>query len=339
MITYQDNTKFSYDQWKFFRKDYIGSSEVGPIVYGNQYTSNIEIFYSKIGGGKEFVDNIRTWLGRETEDTTAKCWQYYEGSDESVVKNHNIGRKVKEGINKKLTIFNSAYPGRASTPDIFIQPFGIYKGRGEGFLEIKNTQTMVMKSYENGIPTDNVLQLCDQMMMGDVGYGELFYFIDNRRFEGYNLERKQMKNMEQLIKQHTLPLWQNVLKARPLYNQMCHARLNFNFKLAAELEREIAQLEPPPQNTTGYLNFLNERYKERMSGAGTISGTDTQLLIAQKHKELGKKIDKLEKQQRQLEVELKTILGSNSKLDFGQKGAVTWYLNSKNSRQFKNNLK
>lgn len=339
VITYQNNADINYDQWKLLRNDSLGSSEVGPVIYGNNFTCNLEIFWNKVAGPKDRDENIRMWLGKQTEDTTAKCWQYYDGSDGSIVKNHRAGTPVKQGINKKLTIFNSDYPGRSSTPDLFIQPFGKYANKGEGFCELKNTQSYVLNSYENNIPTDNLFQVCDQVMIGDVQYGELFYFVDNKFFVGHEFDRQTMKKMEAVIKSVTLPFWQSVLKARKLYNQSCEAKRNFNFKLVAELEAEIFKLEPPAQNTRGYEDFLTQRYKDRLTTGNTITGNDVYFAIAQKHRDIGKKIKKLEDEKRFLEIQLKEILKENNCIDFGKAGKVTWYGNKNGSRIFKNQTK
>jgi len=339
IITTQDNTKITYEEWKLLRNNSIGSSEVGAIVYGNNYTSNLEIWWNKVAGAKDKAENIRMWLGKQTEDTTAHCWQYHDDTDDSIVINHRKNTPVKKGENRKITLFNSDYHGRTSTPDLFILPYGRYAGRGEGVAELKNTQTYVLNAYENGIPTDNIFQLCDQMMMADVDYGELFYFVDNRTFKCFPLERKSMKSMEDAIKKVTLPFWKSIEKARPLYNQMFEAKRNFNMKLAAELEVEISRLEPPAQNTNGYLDFLTQRYKDRTSGAGVIKGTDMDLVIAKKYAEIVRKIDKLKDQKISLEIQIKNIIKENNVLDFGTRGKITYFPNKNGNRLLKSTIK
>lgn len=339
VITFQHNNDLSYDQWKLKRNESIGSSETGVICFGSPYKSNLEIFYDKVAGAKDNVENIRMWLGKKTEPLSAEMWSYYENDAQSIVRNSKAGKHIRMGEMRNLTIFNSDYPGRSSTPDVHILPYGIYAGKGEGYCEIKNTQSSVLKSYNNLLPTENVFQICDQLLIGDKQFGELFYFIDNRDFALYPLQRKSMKNIEETIVRETGKLWKSILKARPMYNQMYNARLTHNYRLANELEAEIQQLEPSPQNSDGYLRYITERYKDRIANVGIIKGTDPQLQLAKKHKELGKKIDKLEKEQRMLEIELKLILKDNNCLDFGNAGKVTYYPTVKGNRLFKNNLK
>lgn len=338
-ITFQINSELTYDQWKVNRNATIGSSEVGAVCIGSPYKSALEIFYDKIAGPKDTPENIFMWMGKKIEPLSEEMWSYYDGTTNSIVKNSRAGTFVKKGENRNVTIFNSDYPGRSSTPDLHILPYGVYTGKGEGYCELKSTVSHVLKSYDNQLPTDNVFQLCDQLILGDKQYGELFYTIlDARDFKGYPLLRNSMKNIEETIVRSTGDLWKRILKARPLYNQMYEAKRNFNMKLVSELENEIERLEPDPQNCAGYLRYLTERYKDRVANVGLIKGTDEQLKLAKKHRELGKKIDKLDKDKRMLEIELKLILKDANAIDFGSAGKVTYFQNKNGNRLFKNSI-
>lgn len=339
MVTWQDNGTLTYAEWLVARLKTIGSSEVGTIVYGNPYTSNLELFYEKIGAGRDRVENIRMFLGKETEETSRKLHSYYEGTEQSVVDNYRAGRKIRESINLNSTAFNDKYPHLSCTPDSEIQDFGIYAGRGKGSLEIKNTTSWYLNSFESGLPTDNVLQLMTQIIVCEYNYGELFYFIDNSKFQLHPISKEDTGNIEETIMLHTVPFWENVLKARPLYNQLYEAQRNYNMRLVGELQNEIARLEPPAQNTTGYLNFLSKKYTDKMQGMGIMEGNDAQLSIARKHKELGKQIKVLEEDKRKLEIELKLILGDKHTLNFGKNGKISWAESKSGTRTFLNSVK
>ena len=338
-VRWQDNSVLTYDQWLVQRLKGIGASEVGAIVYGNAYTSNLEIFYEKIGAPRPRTENIRMFLGKETEETSRKLHMYYDGTEQSVVDNYRSGRKVKETINLNSTCHNTDYPHLFVTPDSEIQPFGKYAGRGKGTLEIKNTTSWYLNSFESGLPTDNVLQVCSQLIVPQYEYGELFYFIDNSKFQLHEIEKSDIGNIEETIMLHTIPFWDNVLLARPLYNQLYEAQRNMNMRLVGELQNEIARLEPPAQNTAGYLNFLSKKYTDKMAGMGIMEGNDAQLSIARKHKELGKQIKVLEEDKRRLEIELKQILGDKHTLNFGKNGKITWAESKVGNRTFLNSTK
>ncbi len=335
----QDNSLLTYDEWKLKRLETIGASIFGILVYGSKWTSNLELFYQYIGAKSNDVENIRMFLGTETEDITAKCWGYYGGTEQSVVENARKGNLIKQCEKTNLTYFNDDYSYLSCTPDRKILPYGKYEGRGNGSLELKNTQSFVLNSYETGLPTDNVIQLCGQLMITGWDYGELFYFIDNSKFQCHELERKDMGNIEEVILTHTTDFFERVLAARPLYNQLFDAQRNFNQRLVGELQNEISALEPPVQNTIGYRDFLTERYKDKMADIGIVKGDEIQLQVAQKHKQLAKEVDKIEADKLKLEIELKHIIGDNNTLDFGKNGKVTWIENKNGKRSFLNKTK
>lgn len=337
MITWQDNTKLTQDEWVFGKLKTIGASETGAICIGSPYTSSIEIFYHKIGVYKPPVTNIRAFLGLQTEDVSETVWKYYSGTDESVAINNKSGNQIKDCYNKKATCFNSKYPHLSATPDRIIKPFGIYAGRGEGSLEFKNTQSFILKQYSPGLPPENVFQLVTQNMMANFKYGELFYFKDNRSFESHLMERKDSKKVEQIILERTIPFWQNVLLARPLYNQLFEAKRVFNFKLAAELEQEIVKLEPPIQYSDGYLKFINENYKSRASLGGKEAAA-AEVEKAKRYRDLGEKINKLEKEKQQMEIDLKVAMKDATILNLGKNGQVSWQ-QYENRKIFKVNYK
>jgi len=338
MITYQENNNLAFPQWLAKRKDSLGASETSIVAYGSPYSSNLELFYDKLGASRPNVNNIRTYIGKKSENIVDQFWPYYEeGNDDSIWINSNNGKKLKECVNRNLTARNSKYPHLTSTTDRNILPVGIYAGKGEGSLEYKNTQSFVLKSYLPHLPPGHLFQCCTQMMVEELTHSELFYFIDNRTYQLYCFTRKQFKPMEQKILDITTPFWENVIKGRPIYNAIYEAKRMNNHKRAAELERELAQLEPPAQNSKGYLDYINKSYKDRVLTTSAIPGTNDQYLIAKKYQELAAKIDKLELQKQGLEIDLKNMLKEHHVLDFGAKGKVTWYT-YESRRVFKNKV-
>lgn len=338
MVKWKSFEGLSDAEWQLLRLNSIGASEVGTICVGSNFSSNLELYYQKIGLGKPTVKNIRMDIGTETEPLTFKYWRYYEGSEASIIANKQNGRIIKNGTCKKETAFNDKYPHLSVSPDARIQPYGIYEGMGEGCLEIKNTMEYVLKSYENGLPLGWIFQIATQLMVTEFKYGELFLFVDNRRFQLEPLTRKTTKKLEETILIHTTDFWERVTKARPVVNQMFEFRRTYNMKAADEALREIQQLEPPVQNTRGYMDFLTEQYKERAAGAGIKEGTAADLELARKHKQIAKKISALEKEKQLVEIHLKQIMKESNQLDFGKNGKINFYPNVNGNRTFKNNI-
>lgn len=334
MITLQYNNDIEFDQWVFLRNESLGASEVSPVCYGSPYTSNIQIFYEKVTGLKKGIENIRTYIGRKSENIVDPIYVHYEGTEESVYVNNANGRIIREIENRNVTGRNSKFEHITATPDRFTKM--VADGRKK-LTEYKNTQTHVLKQWLPGLPIDNVLQVLTQINVFEYNEAELFYFIDNRRFELYEMERKKYKSQWQLILDRTTPFWENVKAARILYNQMCEARRKYNIKLADEIEHEIVMLEPPVQYSAGYLDYINKNYASRASLGGKQAEV-AEIQKALKMNELAKKIQKLEKEKLQLETDLKVAMKDTQKLDLGKHGEIIWQQHE-NRRIFKLNIK
>lgn len=339
-IVWRSNSDLTYDQWLLLRNNSIGASDTSVIIFGSKYSSNLEIWYHKVGIPRNFYENLRMYIGKETEDINERLWSHYDGRNQnSIVDNIRKGTPLKKSINLNSTVFNDDFPWLSATPDRQIQPFGKYAGRGVGYLELKNTQTWVLNSYEGNLPLENVVQLCQQLMLANGEYGEIGYFVDNMRFENHEIERSDLKQLEETIILHTEPFWQSILKARPVYNQMYEFQRTMNMRGVSECQKELISLEPPVQNTDGYRQFLTQRFKDRTAGVGVVPGKPDQLIAARSHKLLSKEIDALETKQRELEIELKMAIGDMSYLDFGKEGKVSWCVDKNESRKFLNKVK
>ena len=336
-ITLQYNNDLTRKVWIANRNESLGASEVSPVCFGSTYTSNIQIFYEKVSGIKKGIENIRTYTGRKSEDITDQFYPYYEGTEDSIYLNEEAGRILRRVENRNVTGRNSDFPHLTATPDRWAFPPNSTNEKDSWLVEYKNTQSYVMKQYKPNLPLDNVIQLLTQENVFKKDYGELFYYIDNLRFELYPMERKSLKNQWQVVLDRTTPFWENVLKARPLYNQMYEAKRLFNFKLAAELEYAIQQLEPPVQHSAGYLNFINQNYASRASLGGK-EAVAAEVEKAKRYRDLAKKIDKLEKEKQQMEIDLKVAMKDATVLNLGKNGTVSWQ-QYENRKVFKVNYK
>ncbi len=169
-------------------------------------------------------------------------------------------------------------------------------------------------------------------MCCDYEYGELFYFVSNERVESHVIEKSDTRKVQKVIIEHSERFWDSVIKARKIYNQIFEAKRKYDFRLAAELEVEMAKLEPDPQMSSGYLNYLTDRYKDRISNIGIIKGNEDQLRLAKEHRKTCDAIKKQEEKKMILEIKLKNALKENVELSFGQSGKVTYYANKNGSR-------
>jgi predicted phage-related endonuclease len=340
MVKWVSNIGIPYEQWRINRRNSIGASEVGAILFGSKWTSNLEIWMDKVFGLPAKVQNLRMFLGNKTEPTSEMLWSFYDDTEQSIVTNCEKGTPVKESYNKNATAFNDKWPHLSATPDRIIKPVGKYAGRsGEGCLELKNTMRYVLSQYENSLPPENTVQLVTQFMVTELEYGELFYFIDNNSCECYPIEAYKTKKTQDIIATGTKKFWDSIVKARVVHNQLFEARRKFDMKLAAQLEVELSRLEPDPQTTSGYLKFLTERYKDRVAKVGMIPGNDEQFALAKAHRKASTDIKKMEARKMDLEIKLKLAIKDHVVLDFGKGGKITYYQNKNGSRLFKNAIK
>jgi len=332
-IILQYNNDISKEQWLANRNLTLGASEVSPVCFGSKYTSNLEIFYQKVTGIKWSIQNIRTYTGHLSESIVDGFYPYYEGTEESVYLNGDAGKKLRTVENRNVTGINSKWPHLSATPDRFTT----YNDGKKVLTEYKNTQSYVLKMWKPGLPLDNVIQNLTQCKIFEYQYGELFYYIDNMKFELHELDAKLYNKQWQLVLDRTTPFWENVEKGRKIYNQMYEAKRNYNMKLANELDVELQKLEPPIQYTDGYLKFINEKYKNRAQLGGR-EATAAEIEYAKRYADIVKKIDKLEKEKQQIETMLRTSMKDVSILNLGKHGNVTWQ-QYESRRVFKVNYK
>lgn len=334
MISLQYNNDIKLQDWLSLRDKSIGASEVSPICFGSQYTSNLEIWYQKISGIKKNIQNIRTYTGHISENIVDQFYPYYEGTEESIFINKDAGKIIRTVENRNVTGRNSKYSHLTATPDRFTD---YVNNKRKVLTEYKNTQSWILKQWLPGLPIDNVVQNLTQCKVFDFQDGELFYYIDNMRFQLHEMETNKFKSQWQIVLDRTIPFWESVIEGRKIYNQLYEAKRNYDFKLAADLEYELQKLEPPVQHSTGYLRFINENYKSRASMGGK-EATAAEVQLALKYKEIGKKEEKLKKEKQAIEIDLKRAMNGTPILNLGKSGTVS-FLEYENRKVFKVNVK
>lgn len=326
----------SKEDWHAFRSRGIGASESSTILGLNPYKSSVQLFYEKIGQQPIFdFENIAKFLGREQEDFIAKMWEAWEGTPDSVIKNWNAGRAVRRCQRVNYYVQNPDYPQLFTSLDRKINKNADGE---EGALEIKTISSDEARKWESGIPPGYIIQLQHEIHVCEFSFGELGVLKDGRHLMVYPFERN--KTITDHLEAVTKFFWNNVIAARVLVTKQYEAQRTFNMKLARECEAAIANLEPPIDGTQSYQAYLNERYTETLDkSAGSRRGSESEFEIASRHKELVGRIKELEELARVEENTLKKALGNFVKLDFGGKGAVTWYGDKEGTRRFYNKIK
>lgn len=338
-LIYTSTTEMSADDWLAFRKCGIGASEVGALMGLSQYKSNVELFYDKIGQGLGFnVENIAMFMGTELEDFIAKMWQYWNGSEASLIENFRAGNRVRKMERVNAYIQNSAMPWLFVSLDRKINKYTDDSGkeRGNGALEIKTISGYEADKWDSGIPPSYVVQVQTQLLVTEWKYGELAVLRDGRFFEVFPFDKHAGVCRE--IKKQTKEFWQRVLAARKALTQKFEAQKNFNTAKVRELEAELQRLEPDADNSEGLAKFLKDKFKiaePESIREGTLEDLDS----ATKHAQISLQIKNLNKDKQLYENRLKTRMREFERLDFGAAGSVLWKNDVNGTRRFQNKIK
>lgn len=319
------NKDKDYEGWLDYRNSGIGASEVGTILGLNPWKSSIELFYQKIGAiPQKLTENMAMFMGNRLESFVADMWQYYEGDEESVIRNFNEGIKIRHCQEVTGYIVNDNYPNLFFSPDRIITKEGtklvrrgkLYLEEAEGVLEIKTISGFASKQWEGGIPPSYIVQLTTYLMGLNLQYGEIAFLEDGRNLKVFPLEKQDFL-VEKIISA-TNEFWERVTMAK------------------ADIEN-AHMYAPEPDGTESYQKFLNQKYA--VSQEKTVRGDSESLLMARRHKELGEQIKDLEGEQRLCAAFIKSKLQESETLDFGEAGKVTWKTDSRGVRTLKNLIK
>jgi putative phage-type endonuclease len=331
-LEFIDTRNMSFEDWLRYRKSGVGASETGAILGLSDYKSVLELFYEKIAEGIGYnVENIHTFMGKELEDKIAELWQYWDGSEESMIENRRADRIIRRCQRVRAYVRNPKYPWLFVSLDRKINK---HAGKPEGALEIKTIMGYEAKKWEAEIPPYHVVQVQTQLLVCEFAYGELAILKDGRRFDVVPLEAR--KKIFNAIIEKTYDFWQRVEKARGIVNQQFEARRNFNQRAVNELAAQLVELEPPPDNSEAYADFLKKQFNVIKEGA--IQGTLTDLEEAKKHAKFSQQIKQLNDKRRLHENRLKSAMRDGEKLDFGASGYVSWKPDVNGDRRFLNKI-
>lgn len=311
----------------------IGASEVNIILGLNDYKSSLELFYEKLGQKVDTTEGIFAFMGKEKEDFIGNLYQYWENDEETMIKNYREGKIIRRVKKVNSYIQNPLYPHLFVSLDREINK---YDSRGNGALEIKTVSGWVLKKWENDLPPAYVVQIQTQLLVCGYTWGEACILKDGVHMDVLPFE--QHKGIQKTIIETTKSFWDKVVRARVVLTRQHEAKRTFNYKLAEECEAEIHSLEPSPDNSQAYSDFLKKKWK--ISDPGERTGTDEQFRIAVDHSKVQSQLKKLENKKRLFENQLKNFMRDGADmLTFGDNGYVSWKNDVAGSRRFLNKIK
>lgn len=326
--------EMSREAWLSYRHTGLGASEVGCILGLDDYTSSLELYYYKIGEVPKFdTESMASFIGQIDEDKIARLWQYWEGDEESMIRNFRENKIVRRCQRVNAYVRNPDYPWLYISLDRKINKHG---DLDEGTLELKTIGGWEANKWEAGLPPKYITQVQTQILVAEFLYGEMALLEDNRKFFVYPIERNE--NIINHIITRTKDFWDRVEKGRRLVNEKYDAMTKFNQRRVDECTHEIDALAPEPDGTLAYSDYLKKRFDKPSSAER--KGTPSELENAIAQRDAADRLKEVTETKLLHENVLKKSMGDICQvLDFGKDGKVYWSKTSTGSRIFRNKLK
>ena len=291
--------------WLKHRKDGIGCSDVSTIMGLNPYQSSIELFYYKLGEIADQETNIAMFMGGYMEDCVADLFQYYGEDQEEMIRNYESGNKVYKIQKVNAILTNDKYTWLLGNLDRLIT------SPKKMVLEIKTIAGYAADKWEDGIPPYFLAQTQAYMLLTGLNESRIAILKDGRYLEVYSLTANEEFQQEIIIQ--CSAFWQRVISA----------------KILKEEGKPYESLEPEPDNTEVYGQFLKERYREVPT---ELVGDAATLKIARDYLAKNEEIKIVKAEKEGLANLLKYSMKENQKIDFGKAGYVSWKSNKNGSR-------
>lgn len=338
-LKFDSTSGMSQDIWLRYRLSGLGGSDVSTVLGLNPYRSAAALFYEKLNMDINTLENLSMFLGKESEDFIAMLWQYWpkdqDGRTDHVTE--MIANYRKQKVIRKCQRVN-AYCRNPKYPWLFVsldRKINKYDNRGEGILELKRMSSYSADKWTAGIDPGHVTQVQTQMLVTELDWGELAVLKDGPDYSVYPFEAN--KTICEAVIEKTKDFWDRVVRGRQLLTRQFDAKRNFNIKAAQECEAELQALEPEPDGTQAYAEFLKKKYT--IDNPAEKKGTADQLQIAQEHKRIAEKVRELEAEALLCENQLKRAMGDQcNTLTFGDNGLITWRSDINNVRRFVNKV-
>lgn len=334
------------DEWYEFRKkNGIGGSEAGTVLGINKYDSSVRLYHEKIGTIEHRTDdNERMFWGRTQEETIAKIWQYYDGTDDGYIENYKNNKIVRKCRSVNGYIVNPKYPWLFASLDRLINiegGFNLITGeelKEEAVLECKNMGYWMSKVWEDGIPIYHLAQIHIYMIILETDYAEIPMLVDGAKLVVEKVMRDDIL-CEKILK-ITESWWKDrVLPARDAREKRDIALAKGDVANAEKYDAIIQRLEPEPDESEAYTEFMEEKFvKERP----VVEGNMGLYFSAKQDKFLLRMKSRIDRERTRLKNHFVNFLVQNhaESIDFGKLGTVNWSERKGSaSRTFNNNIK
>lgn len=321
---------FDDEVWKDYIFPCVGGSEVSTVMGLNPYKASITLFYEKVGVKEpEDIDNAAMFWGRELEEQVAQKWQYWPGDAEGMMQNFKDGRKLRKCERVNAYLQHKDFPWLFCSLDRIIKKWG--DSKHTGILECKTMSGWVAKMWENGLPPDYLVQAQTQMLICEESFGEIAYLMDGRSYDVLPFEFSY--NIADAVKARTKIFFDTVKTGIENF-------VLANFAMEQDLRMEhlhvIDMLAPEPDGSEAYKDYLSQHYQDKDFGK---PGGQYEFNQAEIYDDCNHEMKLIGNKQTEASNKLKAFMGDANKIDFGEKGNVTWKQNAKGTRTFRVSIK
>lgn len=320
------------DEWYEFRRTQgIGGSEIGSLLGQNPYETAVEIYHRKLGTiAPDIGDNEKMFWGREHEDKIADIWQYWDGSKFGYLENYKHNRIIRKCRKVNGFVINPDFPWLFASIDRLINKnhgMNMITGKQlekESVLETKTLSFWAAQAWEDRFPRYYVTQIHQYMLITECYYAEVAILKDGNELDVIYIQRNE-EIIEELIRDSKAFWYDRVLPAQKAKESRDMADIVGDIDTAEENEGIIQRLEPDPDSTMKYREFMSEKFlRERDYAKGTVSMYDL-CKRDEVLKMLGKKVYEQRNLIKNYLVRYLKVNGADV-IDFGKLGTVRWYL-------------
>jgi predicted phage-related endonuclease len=318
----------SRKRWLNKRRKFIGGSDVGTILGLNDRYSKLQLFYQKLGRDKTKSDhNIYTATGTLMEDTVLTMGNYVDLDSQEWVSNWANDKPQRENVKFPYMINNPDLPFFLANVDGLINYYG---DKADGIAEAKTISRQSADKWEGFFPPYYISQVHVYMMVLSPILSEQFSIInvlqEGLHFTAYPVFED--KNYRDMIIDKSFEFSELVAKGRDIIK---------NGSSEAQIERGLVEIEPEPDATPAYDEFLSKRFKNKKKYI--VKQADQGVIdCAREYVNINKSLRELTKQKQLLTNKIKKEMDVHSanQLDMQGAGKITYnkrfYVNFKKGK-------
>lgn len=280
-------------EWNTYRGTGIGASDVPTILGLNPFKSELQLWHEKLGFKQYSYINLKMLGGLEIEEFISNTFRAYQPSNTVEQTAENIQNKKFFRNCEKLPL-HAFVVNPESCENLYVSPDRLIldsSGNGIGSLEIKNTSNMYLRTFTDGVSPAHICQLKTQMFIWEKDHGVLAYLIDGgSAYKEYPFERDGIifhnKHTGHIITEDDLKdkvqdFWTSVVMGREAMHKMQQAKISFNMMAAQQYQAILDQLEPSPDSSLAYEDFIKETYYSFARPCIETKGTAEDVVIAE----------------------------------------------------------